>query len=148
VVSNFIVQALNEEPLTIFGDGSQTRSFCYITDLVDGLVRLMETPDDFSGPVNLGNPHEFTMLELAESIIGLTGSTSSIVHHPLPTDDPIRRKPDIALAEKHLGWQPKVPLEAGLQQTIAYFSGMLMTPASMPTPLAHRISPTPGFVRL
>jgi UDP-glucuronate decarboxylase len=125
VVSNFIVQALNDEPLTIFGDGAQTRSFCYVSDLVEGLIRLMETPDDFSGPVNLGNPDEFTMIELARQIIALTGSHSDIEHHPLPSDDPIRRKPDITRAAQTLAWQPRVPLEAGLRETIAYFSGML-----------------------
>jgi UDP-glucuronate decarboxylase len=130
VVSNFIVQALNDEPLTLFGDGAQTRSFCYISDLVEGLIRLMETTDDFNGPVNLGNPHEFTMLELAQQIIALTNSSSSIEHHPLPADDPIRRKPDITRATQALGWQPRVPLETGLRETIAYFSGMLFTEQS------------------
>lgn len=127
VVSNFIVQALNDEPITIFGDGSQTRSFCYVTDLVDGLIRLMETPDEFTGPVNLGNPHEFTMLELAQQIIEMTESSSAVIHLPLPVDDPVRRKPDISLAHDILGWQPGIPLQIGLKETIAYFSGMLTT---------------------
>ncbi len=120
VVSNFICQALRGEPLTIYGDGSQTRSFCYVDDLVDGLVRLMET-QDFAGPVNLGNPSEFTVAELARKTLAMTGSDSPIVHRPLPENDPRRRRPDIALAGERLGWSPKVPLEVGLEQTIAYF---------------------------
>lgn len=128
VVSNFIVQALRNEDITIFGDGTQSRSFQYVDDLVDGLKRLMQTPPDFIGPVNIGNPNEFTMLELAEKIISLTGSRSRITHLPLPEDDPIQRQPDIALAKEKLGgWQPKVELEEGLQKTIAYFDELLKT---------------------
>ena len=120
VVSNFIVQALRGEPLTIYGDGTQTRSFCYVDDLVDGLVRMMGS-EDFTGPVNLGNPQEFTVRELAEKVIALVGSRSSIVFRPLPSDDPTRRRPDITLARTRLGWSPTVPLEEGLARTIAYF---------------------------
>ena len=125
VVSNFIVQALQGEPITIYGDGSQTRSFCYVDDLVEGLLRLMATPDDFTGPVNLGNPSECTILELAERVVALTHSKSRIVVKPLPTDDPRRRKPDISKAETHLGWRPTVSLEEGLPKTIAYFDNLL-----------------------
>ena len=121
VVSNFIVQALRGEPLTISGDGSQTRSFCYVDDLIDGMVRLMETPADFVGPVNIGNPAEFSMLELAEMVLRLVGSTSKVTFIPLPSDDPKQRKPDISLAEKVLAWRPTVRLEDGLQETITYF---------------------------
>ena len=125
VVSNFIVQALLGEPITIYGDGSQTRSFCYVDDLVDGLCRLMTSRDDFCGPVNLGNPGEFTIRELADKVIALTGSCSSIVERPLPSDDPTQRKPDIALAERELGWRPRVQLEEGLARTIAFFRKVL-----------------------
>lgn len=125
VVSNFIVQALRNEPLTIYGDGSQTRSFCYVDELVDALVRLMATRDDFTGPVNLGNPMEFTILELARKIIELTGSRSEIVFKPLPSDDPRQRRPDITLARKALGWNPMLPLEQGLLRTINYFRSIL-----------------------
>jgi len=121
VVSNFIIQALRNEPITVFGDGSQTRSFCYVDDLVDGLIRLMSTDDDFTGPVNLGNREEFTILELAENMIRMTGSTSIIDYQPLPGDDPRQRKPDISLANTVLGWEPKVDLEKGLAKTIKYF---------------------------
>ena len=121
VVSNFIVQALRGEPLTISGDGSQTRSFCYVDDLIDGMVRLMETPADFVGPVNIGNPAEFSMLELAEMVLRLVGSTSKVTFIPLPSDDPKQRNPDISLAEKVLAWRPTVRLEDGLQETITYF---------------------------
>ena len=121
VVSNFITQALAGEELTVYGDGSQTRSFCYVDDLVDGFLRLMEAPDEVTGPVNLGNPDEFTMLELAEHVLKLTGSASCVVHLPLPADDPKQRRPDITLARQKLGWEPKVPLAAGLKQTIGYF---------------------------
>ncbi len=128
VVSNFIVQALQNKDITIFGDGSQSRSFQYVDDLVDGLKRLMHTPDDFLGPVNIGNPNEFTMLELAEKIISLTGSRSKITYFPLPEDDPIQRKPDISLAREKLnGWEPKIQLEEGLIKTIAYFDELLKT---------------------
>ena len=128
VVSNFIIQALQNKDITIFGDGSQSRSFQYVDDLVDGLKRLMQTPDDFLGPVNIGNPHEFTMLELAERIVSLTGSRSKIIYLPLPEDDPIKRQPDISLAKEKLnGWEPKVQLEEGLTKTIAYFDELLKT---------------------
>ena len=120
VVSNFIVQALKSEDITVYGEGTQTRSFCYVDDLIDGMVRMMET-EDFTGPVNLGNPGEFTMLELAERVIGLTGSPSKIVHKPLPSDDPTQRRPVIDLAKEKLGWAPTVSLEEGLKKTIAYF---------------------------
>ena len=125
VVSNFIVQALKGEPITIYGDGSQTRSFCYVTDMIDGLVRLMNSPDDLTGPVNLGNESEFTILELARKTIDLTGSRSKIVHMPLPADDPRQRQPDTALARRHLGWQATTALEDGLKETIRYFSDLL-----------------------
>ncbi len=125
VVSNFIVQALKGEDLTIYGDGSQTRSFCYVDDLIEALVRMMDSPEGFTGPVNIGNPGEFTMLELAELVIKLTGARSKIVHRPLPQDDPRQRRPDIGLAKEKLGWEPKVPLEEGLRRTIAYFKELL-----------------------
>jgi len=125
VVSNFIVQALKNQPITVYGDGSQTRSFCYVDDLIEGLVLLMNTGDDFTGPVNLGNPVEFTILQLAEKVIGMTGSRSEIIFKTLPQDDPRRRQPDIALAKKQLGWEPKVRLEEGLAHTIAYFDTLL-----------------------
>jgi UDP-glucuronate decarboxylase len=125
VVSNFIVQALRREPITIYGDGSQTRSFCYVDDMIDGFVRLMATPADFTGPVNFGNPCEFTIKELAETILALTGSRSEITYLPLPTDDPRQRQPDISLAKEKLGWTPKVPLDEGLAKTIAYFDRLL-----------------------
>jgi UDP-glucuronate decarboxylase len=121
VVSNFILQALAGEPITIYGDGSQTRAFCYVDDLVDGLVRLMAAADQVTGPINLGNPHEMSIRELAERIIGLTGSRATLVFKPLPADDPVQRCPDITLAKTTLGWQPRVPLEDGLKRTIAYF---------------------------
>lgn len=121
VVSNFIIQALNNEPLTMYGDGTQTRSFCYVDDLVDGILALMHTDKGITGPVNLGNPTEFTLLELAQHIKELTGSTLPLVFKPLPEDDPVRRKPDIALAKKLLGWEPKVQLKDGLVKTIEYF---------------------------
>lgn len=125
VVSNFIVQALQGKPITIYGDGSQTRSFCYVDDLVEALIRLMESPNGFTGPVNLGNPEEFTILELAQSIIKLTSSRSEIIRKGLPTDDPERRKPDISLARSTLAWSPKVQLEEGLLKTITYFEELL-----------------------
>ena len=121
VVSNFIVQALKGEPITIFGDGSQTRSFCYVDDMIDGVIRLMGSPKDFTGPVNLGNPDEFTIREIAEKVIAATGSNSSIVHQPLSTDDPRRRKPDIEVARGAPGWEPTVGLDEGLDRTISYF---------------------------
>ena len=125
VVSNFIVQALREEPLTIYGDGSQTRSFCYVDDLVGGLIALMQNKSDETGPVNLGNPGEFTMLELADLVLELTGSSSKVEHRPLPQDDPKQRQPQIDKAKKVLGWEPKVPLKEGLVMTIAYFDQKL-----------------------
>jgi UDP-glucuronate decarboxylase len=121
VISNFILQALRNEPITIYGDGSQTRSFCYVDDMISGLIRLMNTPDDFTGPVNLGNPIEISILELAEKIIRMTGSKSKITFKPLPADDPKQRQPLIELAKEKLGWTPEVPLEEGLKKTIAYF---------------------------
>ena len=124
VVSNFIVQALKGEPITVYGDGQQTRSFCFVDDLVDGLVRLMNTADDVTGPVNLGNPGEFTILQLAETVVQLTGSASEIVFKPLPHDDPLQRKPDIALARQELGWEPGIALEDGLRKTISYFQSI------------------------
>jgi UDP-glucuronate decarboxylase len=121
VVSNFIVQALRGNDVTVYGDGSQTRAFCYVDDLLSGVLKMMESPAGFHGPVNIGNPGEFTMLELAETILRLTGSKSRIVHQPLPADDPRQRKPDITLAREKLGWQPTVSLEDGLKETIVYF---------------------------
>ena len=126
VVSNFIVQALKGEDITIYGDGSQTRSFCYRDDLIEAMIRLMNTGDDFTGPVNIGNPGEFTMLQLAQRVIALTGSASKIVHRPLPSDDPMQRKPDLTLARKHLGgWEPTTQLDEGLRKTIEYFDALL-----------------------
>ena len=125
VVSNFIRQALHGEPVTIYGSGEQSRSFCYVSDLIDGFMRLMKTRDDFIGPVNMGNPNEFTMLELAEKVIALTGSKSRIIREPAPIDDPRQRQPDITLARKELGWEPKVQLEEGLTRTIEYFDQIL-----------------------
>lgn len=121
VVSNFIVQALKGKPITLYGDGKQTRSFCYVDDLIEGFVSLMRMPEDFTGPVNLGNPGEFTMIELAETIKALIGSKSELIHKPLPTDDPKQRQPDIHLAKEAMGWEPKITLEEGLKSTIAYF---------------------------
>jgi len=124
VVSNFVVQALQNKDITVYGDGSQTRSFCYVDDLIEGFLRLMNC-EGFTGPVNIGNPGEFTILELAEMAIRLTGSKSKIIFEPLPQDDPLQRKPDITLAREKLGWEPTVPLEEGLKRTIAYFEGVL-----------------------
>ena len=121
VVSNFIMQALAEEPITIYGDGSQTRSFCFVDDLIEGLIRLMETPDEVTGPMNIGNPVEMTIKELAEAVIELTGSSSKLVHKALPQDDPIQRQPDIGFARSALGWEPQVTLRDGLSKTISYF---------------------------
>ena len=126
VVSNFVVQALKGEPLTIYGEGTQTRSFCYVSDMVAGLMAMMES-EDFIGPVNLGNPGEFTILELAREVIDLTGSKSQIVFKPLPSDDPMQRKPDITLARKAMGWEPKIPLRQGLVKTVEYFRRCLET---------------------
>jgi UDP-glucuronate decarboxylase len=125
VVSNFIVQALKGEPITLFGDGTQTRSFCYVDDLIDGFLKLMDMPADFTGPVNLGNSGEFTMIELAQKVKAITGSASPLVYKPLPVDDPKQRQPDITLAREALGWQPTVSLDEGLTKTIAYFDELL-----------------------
>jgi UDP-glucuronate decarboxylase len=125
VVSNFIMQALCGEDITIYGDGSQTRAFCYVDDLIDGFIRMMASPADVAGPINLGNPHEIPVRELAERIVGLTGSRSRLVYRPLPQDDPTQRCPDIERAKRLLGWTPRVPLEQGLAQTIAYFEALL-----------------------
>jgi UDP-glucuronate decarboxylase len=127
VVSNFIVQALSGQPLTIYGDGQQTRSFCYVDDLVDGLIRLMDSPDDVTGPVNLGNPVEFTIRELAELVLATTGSTAGLDRQPLPSDDPARRRPDIDLARRLLDWAPTVDLASGLPRTVDYFRTLLAT---------------------
>ena len=124
VVSNFIIQALNNEPITVYGDGSQTRSFCYVDDLIEAFVRLMDTPDDFTGPVNTGNPVEFTILELAEKVIEMTNSKSVIEKKPLPQDDPTQRQPDITLAKEKMNWEPDTRLEEGLVKTIQYFSNL------------------------
>lgn len=125
VVSNFIVQALKGDPITVYGDGSQSRSFCYVDDLIEAFVLLMDTPDDFTGPVNTGNPNEFTILELAEKVIKMTRSKSDIIFKPLPSDDPRQRQPDISLAKAKLGWEPKIALEEGLKPTINYFAELL-----------------------
>ncbi len=127
VISNFILQALRGDPITIYGDGSQTRSFCYVDDMVVGLISLMKTRDEVTGPVNLGNPEEYSMLEIAQSILKLTGSPSKIIFQPLPQDDPERRKPDISLAKETLGWSPRVTMEEGLPRTIDYFDNLLRT---------------------
>ena len=139
VVSNFIVQALRGEPITIYGDGSQTRSFCYVDDLVDALVRLMATPDAVTGPINLGNPAEMTVKALAERVVALTGSRSKIEYRPLPQDDPRQRQPDIARARETLGWAPTTPLEEGLAKTVAYFDQLLKSGAAMPD-LSRRLA--------
>lgn len=125
VVSNFIIQALHDEPITIYGDGSQTRSFCYVSDLIDCMIMFMNSEASFSGPMNMGNPGEFTILELAREILDITGSGSEIIHKPLPDDDPVRRQPDITLARTTLGWEPKVGLREGLEKTVGYFEGLL-----------------------
>jgi UDP-glucuronate decarboxylase len=121
VVSNFIVQALQNKPITIYGDGSQSRSFCYVDDLIEVFIRLMDSPDDFTGPVNTGNPHEFSIKELAEKIIAMTNSKSNLIFQPLPSDDPLQRRPDITLAREKLHWQPEIQLDEGLELTIPYF---------------------------
>jgi UDP-glucuronate decarboxylase len=128
VVSNFIVQALLGRDITIYGDGTQTRAFCYVDDLIDGLVRLMNSRDDLTGPINIGNPQEFTMLELARAVIDLTGSRSTVVHRPLPEDDPRQRRPNISKAQESLGWEPCTSLKDGLAKTIAYFETLLQVP--------------------
>ncbi|MBL8576240.1 MAG: SDR family oxidoreductase [Mesorhizobium sp.] len=125
VVSNFVVQALKNQPITIFGDGTQTRSFCYVDDLVEGLMRMMRTAPEITGPINLGNPSEFTVAQLANLVVEVTNSRSTIAFRPLPQDDPRQRKPDIALAEKHLGWAPTIPLRQGLERTVSYFERLL-----------------------
>ena len=130
VVSNFIVQSLQGQPVTIYGEGTQTRSFCFVDDLVDGLMALMATPDEVTGPVNLGNPHEITVRELAERVIALCGDGARLEKRPLPQDDPTRRCPDISLAKRLLNWEPKVPLEDGLRRTVAYFDTRLRQPAA------------------
>jgi UDP-glucuronate decarboxylase len=130
VVSNFVMQALRNEPITLYGDGSQTRSFCYVDDLITALVALMGTPSDFVGPINLGNPNEFTIAQLAEKVIQLSGSKSTIESRPLPSDDPAQRRPDITLARKTLDWEPKTQLDEGLAKTIEYFDGLLGGPRS------------------
>ena len=134
VVSNFIRQALSNEDITIFGDGSQTRSFCYRDDLVEGIIRMMNGPDDFIGPVNIGNPNEFTIRQLAELTIELTGSSSRVVSRPLPADDPVRRRPDIRLAQQKIGWEPTVELRAGLARTIEWFQSINLDEYRAPTP--------------
>jgi UDP-glucuronate decarboxylase len=141
VVSNFIVQALRGEPLTIFGDGTQTRSFCYVDDMVDGLIRLMNAPRGVTGPVNLGNPAEFTMTELAKKVLALTGSESPVENRPLPSDDPARRKPDITRARQLLRWEPAMPLEEGLKRTVEYFRSTL---TEWRPPAKANISPGTG----
>jgi UDP-glucuronate decarboxylase len=125
VVSNFIVQALQGQDITMYGDGLQSRSFCYVDDLIEGMIRLMNSREEFTGPVNIGNPNEFTMLELAEKVIRITGSKSKIIHMPLPADDPTQRQPNISLAKKELDWEPKIMLEEGLTRTIAYFKSII-----------------------
>jgi UDP-glucuronate decarboxylase len=125
VISNFILQALRNHDITVFGDGSQTRSFCFVDDLVDGMIRMMKAPDDVTGPINIGNPNEFSILELAKKVISQTGSQSRISYQPLPEDDPLQRKPDIKLAREHLGWEPQTQLEEGLKLTIDYFKGVI-----------------------
>ena len=134
VVSNFIVQALQNKDVTIYGDGSQTRSFCYVDDLVDGLIRLMDSPDDVTGPLNIGNPGEFTIRQLADAVIAMAGSRSKIICHPLPADDPKQRRPDISKAQELLGWRPTVELREGLSKTIAYFEQIIgkLDPAVQP----------------
>ncbi|MBK1659054.1 UDP-glucuronic acid decarboxylase family protein [Paracraurococcus ruber] len=136
VVSNFIVQALKGEPITLYGEGTQTRSFCYVDDLIEGLMRLMAAPDEVTGPINIGNPHEITVRDLAEHVLRLTGARSPLVQKPLPADDPLQRCPDIGKARRLLGWQPTVPLEEGLRRTIGYFAGVLGVPLARPADLA------------
>jgi UDP-glucuronate decarboxylase len=125
VVSNFILQALRQEDITVFGDGSQSRSFCFVDDLIEGMIRMMGAANDVTGPINIGNPNEFSILELAEKVIALTGSKSKIIYRPLPEDDPLQRQPDITLARDHLGWEPQTQLIEGLKRTIDYFKGEL-----------------------
>jgi UDP-glucuronate decarboxylase len=127
VVSNFIIQALRGNPITVYGEGRQTRSFCYVDDLIECMVRFMESPDSVTGPLNMGNPGEFTIMELAELVIELTGSKSRIIHEPLPQDDPKQRRPEISRTKAALGWEPKIPLREGLGKTIAYFDQLMKT---------------------
>jgi UDP-glucuronate decarboxylase len=134
VVSNFIRQALTGEDITIYGDGSQTRSFCYVDDLIEGIYRMMNGPDDFIGPVNLGNPYEFTIKQLAEMVVEMTKTKSTIIYEPLPSDDPTQRQPIISLAKEKLGWEPKIQLREGLQKTIDYFKQVDLTQFRVPTP--------------
>ena len=134
VVSNFIRQALRNEDITIFGDGSHSRSFCYVDDLIEGMTRMMDGPDEFVGPVNIGNPVEFTIKQLAEEVIAVVGSKSKIVHRPLPTDDPSQRQPDITLARSKLKWEPKIALRQGLEKTVAYFRSIRLEDFRAPTP--------------
>tara|TARA_Y100000031_G_C8091117_1_gene324196 strand:- start:326 stop:748 length:423 start_codon:yes stop_codon:yes gene_type:complete len=130
VVSNFMVQALRGEDITLYGDGEQTRSFCFVDDMIEGIIKLMNAPDDIPGPINLGNPHEITIRELAETIISLSGAKSKLVTKPLPKDDPLQRCPDITLARERLDWTPSVPLEEGLKRTIDYFDRLLASEAA------------------
>ncbi|MGE5465546.1 MAG: UDP-glucuronic acid decarboxylase family protein [Methanocella sp.] len=146
VVSNFIVQALNNEPITVYGDGSQTRSFCYVDDMVEGIVRLMETPEDVTGPMNLGNPHELGITDLAKTIIELCGSSSRIAYKPLPVNDPVQRKPDVTLARRHIRWNPQIDLEQGLRQTIAYFDELLRR-EQRSAALTDSVRPSKGSAR-
>ena len=139
VVSNFIVQALQSEPITIYGDGSQTRAFCYVDDMIEAFLLLMQSPDHVTGPMNIGNPGEFTMLELAEAVLDVTGSKSKIVMQPLPVDDPRQRRPDIEKAQQLLGWTPKVPLQEGLARTVEYFDKLIGAPKK-----AVRVASLPG----
>jgi UDP-glucuronate decarboxylase len=148
VVSNFIVQALTGDPITLYGDGAQTRSFCYVDDLVDGLIRLMDSGEDVTGPINLGNPDEYSMRDLARTILDLTGSTSRIVHEPLPSDDPLQRRPDIGRARALLDWAPVTPLHAGLRRTIEYFEALLTARGHRPSPaVSHALSPQARALR-
>jgi len=148
VVSNFIVQALTGNPITLYGDGAQTRSFCYVDDLVDGLIRLMDSGEDVTGPINLGNPDEYSMRDLARTILDLTGSTSRIVHEPLPSDDPLQRRPDIGRARALLDWAPVTPLHAGLRRTIEYFEALLTARGHRPSPaVSHALSPQARALR-
>src|SRR5208337_878281 len=135
--SNFIVQALTGQPITIYGDGKQTRSFCYVDDLIEGFIKLMHTDNGFTGPVNLGNPVEFSILELADMVLEMTASKSELVRKPLPQDDPVMRKPDISIAQEKLGWQPGVPLREGLRKTIDYFDDLLRTDGTGVVPTNH-----------
>ncbi len=138
VVSNFIVQALMDEPITLYGDGSQTRAFCYVDDLVDGLIKLMDSSDDVTGPINLGNPGEFTIRELADKVLALTGSRSPVARRPLPENDPMQRQPDITRARSVLGWEPTIPLHKGLERTVAYFRALSRDNAPLAASLQSR----------